>query len=1079
MENGSRSFVAPAPKYKRRKVFAIRDFPPGCGRNAQQLNLRSARETEAPITANAHEDYCKEGSSDGPENGASGMLEDLHEVVAATLNDEYIPILLDQKFLSPSNGMFFAVSNGNGLEKPVARKFPPRRRVSAVRDFPPNCGRNAASLRKEESPEELASSENKSLDLEKSESRLNGTVKIDVQGATENVGDGDSGKGLVVAIQPKESESKANGKALTEPVKSDDVQDEDQYRSQLEKSVSKVTRGIVQPKESMELLASTGNKTLGQQPSSSGVDEKLLKGTVMTDVKRTIVDTQPKDSQAMFVSSTNSSGRGKSRKVMDVETSMGIKSDDLKQPVGSSLGGDSRCEKIGGGDESETKVEQRERQKQNEPPFEDKLFWWDHEFETVVGKDDDDEEGSDEHMDEDVVAYPEENTVNEKHSDTFGNDNQFQAVDIVSLGLPSDRVVVQGLMAASCCPWRQGKVVGKLKPPAGTSGSKGKKLDRMSPLEGKKTKMTARKKIDENSTNLKMFSGEDASQGAGQLVIWDKDKSLQRNENENRKVGSVSRAPSVIVPPLNPSILRGEHKDNDAVVMRHKVREALRLYQAVCRKLLQEEENKSKEGKQGIRRIDLRAANILKEKGKFVNQGKQIFGPVPGVEVGDEFQYRIELNVIGLHRQIQGGIDYSKRDGKILATSIVASGGYSDDLDNSDVLIYTGQGGNVMNAGKEPEDQRLERGNLALKNSLDDKNPVRVIRGCESSEGKSEGKAKTYIYDGLYLVEKFWQDLGSHGKLVFKFQLERIPGQPELAWKEVKKSKKYKVREGVCVEDISQGKEVIPICAVNTIDDEKPPPFKYTTSLIYPDWYHHTTPWGCNCTTKCSDSAKCSCAVRNGGEIPYNYNGAIVEVKPLVFECGPSCRCSSSCHNRVSQHGIKFQLGIFKTEKRGWGVRSLNFIPSGSFICEYIGELLKEKEAEERTGNDEYLFDIGNNYNDNTLWDGLEALIPDLQHASPEVVEDSCFTIDAAEYGNVGRFINHSCTPNLYAQNVLFDHDDKRIPHIMLFAAENIPALQELTYHYNYTIDQVREPNGTIKKKSCFCGSPECTGRLY
>ncbi|KAK9198299.1 hypothetical protein WN944_013483 [Citrus x changshan-huyou] len=156
----------------------------------------------------------------------------------------------------------------------------------------------------------------------------------------------------------------------------------------------------------------------------------------------------------------------------------------------------------------------------------------------------------------------------------------------------------------------------------------------------------------------------------------------------------------------------------------------------------------------------------------------------------------------------------------------------------------------------------------------------------------------------------------------------------------------------------------------------------------------------------------------------------------------------ASCYNRVSQQGIKVQLEIIKTEAQGWGVRSLNSIPSGSFICEYAGELLEEKEAERRTSNDEYLFDVGNNYND-------------------------------VEYGNVGRFVNHSCSPNLYAQNVLYDHEDKRMPHIMLFAAENIPPLQELTYHYNYVIDQVYDSSGNIKKKSCFCGSSECTGRLY
>ncbi|KAF5729649.1 histone-lysine N-methyltransferase H3 lysine-9 specific SUVH8-like [Tripterygium wilfordii] len=298
--------------------------------------------------------------------------------------------------------------------------------------------------------------------------------------------------------------------------------------------------------------------------------------------------------------------------------------------------------------------------------------------------------------------------------------------------------------------------------------------------------------------------------------------------------------------------------------------------------------------------------------------------------------------------------------------------------------------------------------------------------------------------------------------------------KPELAWKEVKQSKKLKVRNGVCVDDISQGKEPIPISAVNTIDDEKPPSFKYVTGMIYPDWYHSLPPKGCDCLNGCLEG-KCSCVAKNGGEIPYNHNGAIVETKPLVYECGPSCKCPHSCYNRVSQLGIKFQLEIFKTESRGWGLRSLDFIHSGSFIGEYAGELLEENEAEKRTGMDEYLFDIGDNYNDGDLWNELSTMMHETQSTSHEVVECVGFTIDAARYGNVGRFINHSCSPNLYAQNVLYDHEDKRIPHIMMFAAENIPPLKELTYHYNYKIDQVYDSDGNVKKKSCYCGSSKCT----
>ncbi|XP_061343939.1 histone-lysine N-methyltransferase, H3 lysine-9 specific SUVH6-like [Gastrolobium bilobum] len=674
--------------------------------------------------------------------------------------------------------------------------------------------------------------------------------------------------------------------------------------------------------------------------------------------------------------------------------------------------------------------------------------------------------------------------------------------ELKGLQISSDRKVVLGLMAKSECPLSSDKGSSKFKLIGGTDESKGKKVgvnarpDRskvaiktkdglnhsgQKPLKKKKEDAASdgmgqleiwekKDSLHSEQKPLKKEKGNAASDGMGQLVIWEKKDSLDPNENiEDFQVARKSHGHHVTIPPHNFS-----GHDNDSNVTRNKVRETLRLYQAVSRKLLQEVEAKPKDRENTPKRIDLQAAKILKGKEKYINTGKQILGSVPGVEVGDEFQYRVELNIIGLHRQTQGGIDYVKHNGKILATSIVASGGYADELDNSDVLIYTGQGGNVMNTDKAPVDQKLERGNLALKNSSEEKNPVRVIRGYESMDGNG----KTYVYDGLYLVDSCWQDMGPHGKLVYKFRLRRIPGQPELALKEVKKSKKFKTREGLCVDDISYGKERIPICAVNTIDDEKPPTFKYITSMIYPDC-DLIPPEGCGCIDGCSDLKKCSCVVKNGGEIPFNHNGAIVEAKPLVYECGPSCKCPSTCYNRVSQLGIKFQLEIFKTNSRGWGVRSLNSIPSGSFICEYLGELLEEKEAEQRTGNDEYLFDIGNNFTNSTLWDGLSTLMPDTQSSSCEVVKEGSFTIDAAQFGNVGRFINHSCSPNLYAQNVLFDHHDNRIPHIMLFAAENIPPLQELSYDYNYTIDQVRDSSGNIKKKACYCGSVDCTGRMY
>lgn len=51
-----------------------------------------------------------------------------------------------------------------------------------------------------------------------------------------------------------------------------------------------------------------------------------------------------------------------------------------------------------------------------------------------------------------------------------------------------------------------------------------------------------------------------------------------------------------------------------------------------------------------------------------------------------------------------------------VAVSIVMSGMYEDDLDNSEDIVYTGQGGhNLLGDKRQIKDQVMERGNLALK----------------------------------------------------------------------------------------------------------------------------------------------------------------------------------------------------------------------------------------------------------------------------------------------------------------------------------------------------------------------------
>lgn len=49
----------------------------------------------------------------------------------------------------------------------------------------------------------------------------------------------------------------------------------------------------------------------------------------------------------------------------------------------------------------------------------------------------------------------------------------------------------------------------------------------------------------------------------------------------------------------------------------------------------------------------------------------------------------------------------------------------------------------------------------------------------------------------------------------------------------------------------------------------------------------------------------------------------------------------------MAQYPLKVKLQLFKTKKKGWGVRCTNDLPCGTFICVYNGNILTEKNANE------------------------------------------------------------------------------------------------------------------------------------
>jgi len=154
----------------------------------------------------------------------------------------------------------------------------------------------------------------------------------------------------------------------------------------------------------------------------------------------------------------------------------------------------------------------------------------------------------------------------------------------------------------------------------------------------------------------------------------------------------------------------------------------------------------------------------------------KFFGTPDGVRVGQLFIDRRELHDAFVHRPTQGGISGTKAEG---ADSIVVSGGYVDDDDHGDYLIYTGHGGKDPNSSRQIKDQSAESsGNAGLIFSHLHALPVRVVRGKHKRSPFAPPNG--YLYSGLYLVTQWWMEEGKDGFKILRFRMERIDEQGPL-----------------------------------------------------------------------------------------------------------------------------------------------------------------------------------------------------------------------------------------------------------------------------------------------------------
>ena len=253
--------------------------------------------------------------------------------------------------------------------------------------------------------------------------------------------------------------------------------------------------------------------------------------------------------------------------------------------------------------------------------------------------------------------------------------------------------------------------------------------------------------------------------------------------------------------------------------------------------------------------------------------------------------------------------------------------------------------------------------------------------------------------------------------------------------------------------DISNHKEPIPVLLSNKDRTKLFKKFNYITNYItkckFPSTNVHSYLLSqsdyCSCVNSCSPRT-CPCILSH----------------TQIYECNNNCSCFvDGCSNRVIQKGLNKKLMLkYINKTKGFGLFADEDIKKGEFVCEYVGCIIRKEEAERK-------IDLNHKK----------------QKANYVLQVKECYEkinintyIDAEEYGNVGRFINHSCNPNLVYEFIRVEH---LIPRVGFFASRNIQKGEELCFLYSDVDNECNncynsESKSSSSCKLCECGEKNC-----
>lgn len=216
---------------------------------------------------------------------------------------------------------------------------------------------------------------------------------------------------------------------------------------------------------------------------------------------------------------------------------------------------------------------------------------------------------------------------------------------------------------------------------------------------------------------------------------------------------------------------------------------------------------------------------------------------------------------------------------------------------------------------------------------------------------------------------------------------------------------------------------------------------------------------GCDCTDICTAENNCTC-LKFGQNYSKTENNLTLQENKFgnspVIECNFQCQCfHKNCSNRCVQFGPLKHLKIFQTDSKGLGLKTEKEISSGTFICEYAGEVIGLEEAKERQMKNKsekkmnYIFILNEHFEN----------------------KDLVTCVDPSVIGNIGRYINHSCEPNSAVVPVRVNDP---VPWLCIFATRDIKANEEICYDYSGCFKDVESDKDVKERVPCLCGAQTC-----